>query len=475
MIKEVFKTEAKTASIYVATTFFTKVLGFLLIPLFWKKLDPIDYGIIAVVDMIGNFLQSFWGLSLESGLTRFYYEWDEQDRDAKMVFLWILNLMSIVFIGYIFILFSENLFQWLFKDVSYNFIFLGLISYILSSTSTYVKHTIRIVQKAKLFLIHNIVSFLITTLLSIYFVLIIDLGLHGYFYSLLLSSFFVFIINFFIMLYFGKPKIISKNELYCILKYSIPLIPSAIIAVFNSLIERFAIQYFLSMELLGIYSICQRFLSLINLLHTSLKNSYVPSMMKIAKDIEKDVNTVSKKLRSLGLLYMMPVILASIMIGVFIKDLLVIINNQNYFSIHYYLPYMVIPSLLQNINLYTSPGIIIKKKTNLILLPTFLNLAFSMLGAFVLIKFFDLYGLIVSQFLSAFLYFYLFHYFSEKCLEVNPLKKILVVILLSAIVILLSNVMNLNLLYSISFKALLVAALFYFIIKIFFQNYNQYE
>ena len=45
--------EGKDSAIFTLATFIPLLASFLLMPLMWQKLTPQDYGVIAIVEMIG--------------------------------------------------------------------------------------------------------------------------------------------------------------------------------------------------------------------------------------------------------------------------------------------------------------------------------------------------------------------------------------------------------------------------------------
>ena len=72
-------------------------------PLFWRKLTPSDYGVIAIIDMIRVFTGCFLGVGLDQSITRLYYEWDSQERKRNLGTLWISDLAVIAFFGSLFV------------------------------------------------------------------------------------------------------------------------------------------------------------------------------------------------------------------------------------------------------------------------------------------------------------------------------------------------------------------------------------
>ena len=82
--------EAKHLSIYSIAPVITGIGSFLLIPLFWSRLDPNDYGVIALSGVIGGIFASSLGLCLDQGLTRLYYEWAPDERPGRIFIIWVV-------------------------------------------------------------------------------------------------------------------------------------------------------------------------------------------------------------------------------------------------------------------------------------------------------------------------------------------------------------------------------------------------
>lgn len=121
--------EAKSASVYTFSTFITRLWRFLLVPLFWKKLSPADYGLITVTDIAGMIVSIVIGLCLNTSITRFYYEWTVEERKSKIGIIWMMNWFSHIILGVPFIYLFSLVTHILFPDITfYPFVFMGLIA-----------------------------------------------------------------------------------------------------------------------------------------------------------------------------------------------------------------------------------------------------------------------------------------------------------------------------------------------------------
>jgi O-antigen/teichoic acid export membrane protein len=82
---------AATSLIYTLGTFGLRFASFLLIPLYWRFLDPADYGLLAVTEIFKTFLSVFLGLGIADSITRFFHAWPETERRERLGSIWILD------------------------------------------------------------------------------------------------------------------------------------------------------------------------------------------------------------------------------------------------------------------------------------------------------------------------------------------------------------------------------------------------
>ena len=79
----VLKVEAKDALIFTGSSLLYQLGSLILLPIYWSRLSPADFGILAVIAVIGAFQTLLSSLSLDLAITRFYYEWPEETPSAE--------------------------------------------------------------------------------------------------------------------------------------------------------------------------------------------------------------------------------------------------------------------------------------------------------------------------------------------------------------------------------------------------------
>lgn len=453
--KSSLKTEAKSASIYTLSTFLTQFGSFLVVPFFWQKLSVVDYGIIAIIDIISSFLTMFLGLQLDLSISRFYNEWPENERPERVGTLWVISWVSTIVLGIMSIALVSVINKFLFPDINfYPYIFLGLISVIIAKLSTVPYATIRIANKPLLYSGYSIASFIIQITLNIYFVLILDQKLNGYFISTIIGSIIIGILGILIMLRFARPCI-KLDKIRESLKFSLPQIPASTIAGVTTMLDRFLLQRFASLEVMGIYSLSLKFTSLILQLHSALKISFLPFLYRaVAKDNKAGISDLIK----MRLFYVLPLIIFALAISLYIKDFVQWISKPEYFPIITWVPWLIGPALVSSCGFYFAPGLFLAKRTDLTWIPAAVQSVTVLICGVCLIPSWNILGVVIAKYASSISLFLVTFFLSEKFYPI-PVKwiKISSMVGLVLLAISISDWLEINnLIESIVFNTLLI-------------------
>ena len=271
-IRSLVKSEAKTAAIYVGTSALNQLASFILIPFYWQVLSPADYGVIAITEVIGRFVACFLGLELGMGITRFYYEWPEKERRSRLGAIWMGHWASTVGLGILSFGAIWVVSPVLFPSVAfYPYLFLGLVVTILNSMQEVINHTLRIKKLPMIFAAYNLGGFLVRVFCSIWFVVILDRKLQGYFEGLIVGNALVVMICGGLMLCYARPCF-GGPALKEAVRFAMPIIWSNVLNKISSVADRLMLQYFASLEVLGIYAVSVKFAQVLTQFHGAIKN-----------------------------------------------------------------------------------------------------------------------------------------------------------------------------------------------------------
>lgn len=437
--KKMLKSEAKGASVYTFSTFLLQLGNFLIVPLFWQKLTLEDYGILAIIEMITAFLALYLGLQLDFSITRFYYEWTQEERKYNVGTLWLVSWISTIVLGVVSIYLFSFINSLLFNEVSfYPIIFLGLIYVVIGRLTLIPYATIRIANIPVLYAAYSILSFIVRIILNIYFVLILDKKLYGLFVSNIISNSFTVILGAIIMFRFAIPCI-KYNTLKESLKFSLPLIPSNLISSFTNFIDRYLLQKYASIEVLGVYSVSLKFTNLIVQFHSALKTSFVPYMLNV---IQKDKEWGIKMIEKMRFYYLIILLIVSLAIAVYIKDFVYMTNRAEYFPVISWIPWLIGPTLISSLVIYFAPGLFLSKRSDLTWIPSIIQMIFVLGLGIILISKYEILGVVITRYASALSLFIATFILGEKLYSV-PLRwfKFSFLLLFMTAIILLSKLL----------------------------------
>jgi O-antigen/teichoic acid export membrane protein len=85
---------ARGASVYAATNFGLKALGFVILAIYSRFLTPRDFGIVGIVESVGIAIGILSGLGMESGCRRLYFHFPENSEELSSYFSTVLRLAA---------------------------------------------------------------------------------------------------------------------------------------------------------------------------------------------------------------------------------------------------------------------------------------------------------------------------------------------------------------------------------------------
>ena len=261
-----------------------------------------------------------------------------------------------------------------------------------------------------------------------------DLGIIGYLYSQIISKIILLVIYTIIMLKVASPVIKFRFIKEPVL-FSLHFITPDLISSVSSQGDRYLIQLFLSMKLLGIYSICQKFGSLFSQIHSIIKLSFVPFLIKTTSE-NPSGNEMFKKMVPF---YVSPLFFGFVFLSIFSDNLIFFIDNEEYFSVTDFLPWVFLSLLIPSIYLYYAPGIYLSKKSVYLLYPIISSSVFFFVLAFFLTPIFLLQGLIFSKIISGIVYLGTSLFLSNKLYDLKNDYQFLFFIFSGSLLIILIN------------------------------------
>lgn len=431
----------KHPAFFVVGSTIAPISAILMLPFLWQKLTPEDYGLLATAELIMAFGTAFIGLQQESSLNRLYFDWKECEKNKNISTLVTLNLAATIFFGLV-LLFLFKYFGRIFlpEEVLNNFdlIFLFLIYSIIAKQRGIFNAYVRVTGQSLEFFLYSLIATLIQIAFVVQFVFIENLKLSGYILALLFTESLVAIsVILFMYKQTGFYFIISTAR--SSLKFSVPLIPASIFSSSSTIVERSLLLTYVPLSDMGIYAVCQKVASIIQLANNSLKMLFAPKLFSMVSDSAElaNINGYREK-------YFSIIIFVAILISPAMYILTALTPVDDYKKAVDYFPYFVIAGVVASAFPYYCSGTFMGKKTNQIFYPHLLELVSFTIMAIIFGTLYSLDGLVIAKLLATIIMFSIGFLISQKAYYLPIKMKVRTKLIIALFVLLQSLYLSSN-------------------------------
>ena len=231
-----FKKLLSNTAILGAGTFISKVLVFLLMPLYTACLSSAEFGVADILMQTANLIIPIAVIGIADGLFRFTIDADPSRR--KQIFTISVITLLIGMIPLALLIQICGLFS-----VYQGYVWLVFFYICAANLHLIAANYVRGCDKTKTFALQGIINTALVIILNIIFLVVFDMGVTGYLLSVVLADFLVSIgLILFCKLYKDITlKGINKGLVREIFKFSIPYIPLTLMWTITSVSDRFVI------------------------------------------------------------------------------------------------------------------------------------------------------------------------------------------------------------------------------------------
>lgn len=264
MLKQ-FKHLASHSAVYGLAAILNAAIGFVLTPLYTRYLIPSEYGVVTISTNTAAFAAMFFQLGTGTAIFRSVLQRDVDQRVVlSTAFYFTLAITAPTLIALL--LLAQPLGYLLFDTLPNGAFFLRMvfITAALDTIGAVPLARFRIEEKSLAYIALTSGNFALGLVLNIYFVAVAKLGIQGVFMANLVRASLYGVVTALTLL----PKlrwVFSTSEMRDLLRFGLPLIPISIFALILSTADRYFLQNFSSMTVVGIYSVGYKLGSLLQL------------------------------------------------------------------------------------------------------------------------------------------------------------------------------------------------------------------
>ena len=402
----------KNISLYSITKIIPPAVGFALLPVYIAYTSKDEYGIIASMQILHTLCYVIFLLALDLAIVRIYHDYDkEYDKKVLLGTIFICTSCSSLIFGTILIIFNSYVNYLFVKIPFYPYYAITIGTAILSTFSVIPLVYYQIIQNAKRFVYLSFLFFLLTPVLTLYFVVVEKEGAIGYLKGDLFSKLIIAPIFIIISLHIVELKFCIRKFINTI-KFSLPMIPGILSAWMLNLSDRVIIEKYFSLGELAQYSVAFKISSIILLLFGAVNMAYVPYFYEKAK--QPDQTSAKNVLSFFNYIFVTVIIYGSFYLALYSNDIIGILLDSRYHSITFLIPIFVISVVLNLITGFINLMFNQHKKSIQLMLITLLGAVVNVILNYLLIPKYGLYGAAFTTLISSTLIFLFSLIFSRK-------------------------------------------------------------
>ena len=376
----------------------SRVVGFLLLPLYTYYLSPSDYGTLQLVYLTVESLSIVISMRLAVTIFRFYYESkDEIERNTVIS----SALLSVLIVATIILAPLFFLSPWLAKIILSDsnlaiFFYISIISLWMSLSTAVVDNYIQLREKSVLYVSLSLSRLFAMCILNIYFIAYAKIGVVG----ILISSLIVDSLSFFIMIPLLLKIVGVRFSLYWLrkmLRFGVPLVPSSIANTVIHASDRYFIKAYFSLAETGIYTLAYK---MGNSIHSLFYVSF--SQIWNARRFAIFNETAEAPLIYAKVCTYLISLMAFVGLGMslFAKDVIHVMSPEIYWEAARIMPAVILCYVIYAIEDHISTGIYLSKKTERYSLMKILSGVINIILNFILIPKYGMYGAVCSTLLT---------------------------------------------------------------------------
>lgn len=274
----------KDTIIYAIGNFGAKILSFLMLPIYTAYFTTAEYGQWDIITTSLSMVIPFITFELVSACYRWLLS-EKNIRKRKSIFTTsFLYIMRNVVVFDLIYLIGTCIF-----DIKYSLYILLLIN--TSILLSFIQQSIRGLGNNKLFVYLGFFNTLLSFGLNIYFMFGLELRVEAFFFSTILSNLLISLFAWKRAKLYDLFSIEDKSvSLYKdFIKYSLPLIPSAISWWVMNVSDRYFIVYYLGVEKNGLYSIANKIPALLLIFSSIFMLAWKDNVLKEYESEDKNI------------------------------------------------------------------------------------------------------------------------------------------------------------------------------------------
>ena len=348
------------STVYAAGNALNRLGAFVLLPIYTRLLAPAEYGALETLYLVSAVISGILGVGIAHATLRFYFDYkDPADRKSvvstNLMASLVISALGVLLVGVFSGWITNNLFRGVALGKAFQWMLLTIVFELASQVAL---AYVRAIERSVLFIVVSLAKLLIQVVANTIALVHFHAGVEGVMAGNCLT----------VALGFGILAAVTLRDcglrfewskLMPVLRYSYPLLLSALVGIASATADRFLLQSLVSLEALGIYALALKFSKLISdLAGEPVNRAYGAYRFTIME--RPDAGVIQA-----DVVRFLAVLLAVMGLGVvlFAPNVLRLMAAPAYWSAARYLPFLALAAVLQVLVYPLQTGIYYQKQS----------------------------------------------------------------------------------------------------------------
>ena len=380
--------------IFAIGTFSSKLMVFLLMPLYTRVLTPADYGVMDLVVNTSNLLLPLVMVSINEAIIRFGLEKSVRKSEVFSIGLVTSLCGFLIFLCFIPVFWKID-FLSSYTTLIYLYVFAAAIHGVCAQF-------VRSMGLVRLYAFEGVLATLTIVLLNVLFLVVFQWGITGYVLSVILSNLISVLFLFWAARLWKFIKFRSLNRKLAreMLLYSLPLIPTTMMWWVTNVSDRYLVTYFVGEAANGLYSVSYKIPTIISIISSIFTQAWQLSAIS-----ENDQSDKDDFYSDIFQYYQTVVFLAASGIMWLLKVINYLLVSPEFFDSWKFAPFLILSVVFSCFVSFFSSFYMAAKKNIMSMVTTFLGAVSNIVLNLWLIPIYGPQGAAFATFVSYFLVF----------------------------------------------------------------------
>lgn len=377
--------------IYGISNIGSALIPFLLIPFLTKNLSPENFGIFTNYNVLLSVIVLFVGLNMHGAIQQQYFKLNHDNFTSYLSNAFIISIISSIFVCLIIILSGSFIFG--FTGIPISWVLISVPIGFFNFATIVLLSLFQIKSKPLNYLLYKLFNAIMNFILTILIVTYYDQTWQGPVLGKIIAYTATFLIGAYILIFIFKINlVIYKKYITHLLKFSMPLVISALGGMILTVSDRFFITNMISLNENGIYSLGYQLGMIVSLITIAANQALMP---KIYEDLSNKIRD-NRNIHKIINYYFLIIIVSMIFINFFVYFFFDYFIGTEYSQSKKYIWIISLGYGAQGIYFIFVNFLFFIEKTGIIAIMTFSTAILNLALNFIFIKYFGGLGAAIS-------------------------------------------------------------------------------